>query len=152
MKDCNKKIYQKIREYLDGCLTPFVENVIEYKDETFGNLHQVVQYNRTGSDTLLGAIGNMFDFDFFDCKEVVSFVPFCNLTATENTAVTVDVSVEDIQSILLSVHDKIKKELNNRFYKVCMDILEQNPHLADRHCCGDYMSPNDKVEIKFNKL
>ena len=32
----------------------------------------------------------MFDFDFFDCKEVVSFVPFCNLTATENTVVTVD--------------------------------------------------------------
>ena len=95
MKDCNKKIYQKIQEYLDSCLTPFVEIVIEYKDETFGNLHQVVQYNRTLSDTWLGVIGNMFDFDFFDCKEVVSFVPFCNLTATENTVVTVDEDEDD---------------------------------------------------------
>ena len=33
-----------------------------------------------------------------------------------------------------------------------MDILEQNPHLANRHCCGNYMMPNDKVEIKFNNL
>ena len=63
-----------------------------------------------------------------------------------------EVSVANDQSILLSVHDKIKKELNNRFYKVCMDILEQNPHLANRHCCGNYMLLNDKVEIKFNNL
>ena len=63
-----------------------------------------------------------------------------------------EVSVEVSQSILLSVHDKIKKELNNRFYKVCMDILEQKPHLANRHCCGDYMLPYDKIEIKFNKF
>lgn len=63
-----------------------------------------------------------------------------------------EVSVANSQSILLSVHDKIKKELNNRFYKVCMDILENNPHLANRHCYGDYMLPYDKVEIKFNKL
>lgn len=63
-----------------------------------------------------------------------------------------EVSVANSQSILLSVHDKIKKELNNRFYKVCMDILENNPHLANRHCCGDYMLPYDKIEIKFNKF
>ena len=63
-----------------------------------------------------------------------------------------EVSVEVSQSILLSVHDTIRKELNNRFYKVCMDILEHNPHLANRHCYGDYMLPNDKVEIKFNNL
>ena len=60
-----------------------------------------------------------------------------------------EMSVADVQSILLSVHDRIKKQLNNRFYKVCMDILEQNPHLANRHCCGNYMMPNDRVEIKF---
>lgn len=90
MKECNKKIYDKIREYLDTCLTPFVEIVIEYKDETFGNLHQIVQYNRTASKSWLGVVGNMFDFDFFDCKEVVSFVPFCNLTPTENTVITID--------------------------------------------------------------
>ena len=60
-----------------------------------------------------------------------------------------EVSVEVSQSILLTVHDRIKKELNNRFYKVCMDILEQNPHLANRHCYGNYILPNDKVEIKF---
>ena len=62
-----------------------------------------------------------------------------------------EVSVEVSQSILLTVHDRIKKNLNNRFYKVCMDILEQNPHLANRHCCGNYMLLNDKVEIKFGK-
>ena len=90
MKDCNKKIYQKIREYLDSCLTPFVEIVIEYNDGSDRILHQVVQYNRTASNTWLGVVGNLFDFDFFDCKEIVSFVPFCNLTATENAVVTVD--------------------------------------------------------------
>ena len=60
-----------------------------------------------------------------------------------------EVSVVESQSILLSVHNEIKKELNNRFYKVCMGVLEQNPHLANRHCCGNYMLPNDKVEINF---
>jgi hypothetical protein len=37
----------------------------------------------------------MFDFDLFDCKEVVSFVPFCNLTSSENTVVTIDDDDED---------------------------------------------------------
>ena len=60
-----------------------------------------------------------------------------------------EVSVEVSKSILLTVHDRIKKELNNRFYKVCMGILEQNPHLANRHCCGNYALPYDKVEINF---
>ena len=95
MKECNKKIYDKIREYLDSCLDTYVEIVIEYKDGKFGNLHQVVQYNRTASNTWLGVVGNMFDFDFFDCKEVVSFVPFCNLTPTENTVVTIDDDGDD---------------------------------------------------------
>lgn len=95
MKDCNKKIYEKIREYLDSCLTPHVEIVIEYIDEPGRNLHQVVQYNKTASDTWLGVVGNMFDFDFFDCKEVVSFVPFCNLTPTENTVISIDEDDED---------------------------------------------------------
>ena len=61
-------------------------------------------------------------------------------------------SVAGIQSILLSIQDKIKEELDNRFYKVCMDILEHNPQLANRHCCGNYMLPYDKVEIIFSKL
>ena len=39
--------------------------------------------------------------------------------------------------------------MNISFYKVCMDILEQNPHLANRHCYGNYKLPYDKVEIKF---
>lgn len=95
MKDCNKKIYDKIREYLDNCLDKYVEIVIEYKDETFGNLHQIVQYNRTASNTWLGVIGNMFEFDFFDCKEVVSFVPFRNLTPTENTVIEIDDDDDD---------------------------------------------------------
>lgn len=95
MKDCNKKIYDKIREYLDNCLDKYVEIVIEYKDDTFGNLHQIVQYNRTASNTWLGVIGNMFDFDFFDCKEVVSFVPFRNLTPTENTVIEIDDDDDD---------------------------------------------------------
>ena len=58
----------------------------------------------------------------------------------------------DCQSILLSLSDKIRKELNNNFLKVCMDILEKNPHLANRQCCGNYVLPHDKVEIKFNKF
>ena len=95
MKECNKNIYQKIQEYLDSCLTPFVEIVIEYIDEPGRNLHQIVQYNRTASDVWLGVIGNMFDFDFFDCKEVVSFVPFCDMTVTENSVVTVDEDDDD---------------------------------------------------------
>ena len=95
MKDCNKKIYEKIREYLDNCLDTYVEIVIEYKDGPGRNLHQVVQYNRTASNTWLGVIGNMFDFDFFDCKDVVSFVPFCNLTPTDNSVIAVDEDDDD---------------------------------------------------------
>lgn len=95
MKDCNKKIYDKIREYLDNCLDTYVEIVIEYKDGPGRNLHQVVQYNRTASNTWLGVVGNMFDFDFFDCKEVVSFVPFLNLTPTENAVVDIDDDDDD---------------------------------------------------------
>lgn len=37
----------------------------------------------------------MFDFDFFDCKEVVSFVPFCNLTPAENSVIAIDEDDED---------------------------------------------------------
>lgn len=124
MKDCNKNIYQKIREHLDSCLTPFVEIVIEYKDETFGNLHQIVQYNRTASDTWLGVVGNMFDFDFFDCKEVVSFVPFCNLTATENTVVTVDEDDDD-EDVFESIDDEHLKKIDINDVKegdyICID-------------------------------
>lgn len=57
----------------------------------------------------------------------------------------------DFQSLLLSISDKIEKELGNNFLKVCMDILEHNPHLANRHCYGNYMLPIDKVEIMFSK-
>lgn len=124
MKDCNKKIYDKIREYLDSCLTSSVEIVIEYKDEPGRNLHQVVQYNRTGSDTWLGVVGNMFDFDFFDCKEVVSFVPFCNLTATENTVVAVDED-EDDEDIFESIDDDHLKKIDINDVKegdyICID-------------------------------
>lgn len=123
MKDCNKKIYDKIREYLDTCLTPFVEIVIEYKDGSGRNLHQIVQYNRTGSDTWLGVIGNMFEFDFFDCKEVVSFVPFCNLTATENTVVTVD--EDDDEDVFESIDDEHLKKIDINDVKegdyICID-------------------------------
>lgn len=60
-------------------------------------------------------------------------------------------SSSDYQNLLLSISDKIEKELGNNFIKVCMDILEHNPHLANRHCCGNYMLPVDKVEIMFSK-
>lgn len=97
MKECNKNIYQKIQDYLSKCLNTYVEIIIEYKDEPGRNLHQIVQYNRTASDTWLGVIGNMFDFDFFDCKEVVSFVPFCNITVTdENSIVTIDEDEDEV--------------------------------------------------------
>ena len=69
--------------------------------------------------------------------------------ALNNCQEWAEMSPAACQSMLLSIHHTIKKELNNRFYKVCMNILEQNPHLANRHCCGDYMLPYDKVEIKF---
>lgn len=62
-----------------------------------------------------------------------------------------EVSVADSQSILLSISNNIRKELNNNFLKVCMNILEQNPQLANRHCYGDYMLLNDKIEINFGK-
>lgn len=62
-----------------------------------------------------------------------------------------EMSPSDFQSLLLSISDKIEKELGNNFLKVCMDILEHNPHLANRHCCGNYMLPIDKVEIMFSK-
>ena len=104
MKDCNKKIYKKIREYLDTCLTPFVEIVIEYIDEPGRNLHQVVQYNITGSGTWLGVVGNMFDFDFFDIKEVVSFVPLCDLTVAENSVVTVEEDEDDFLDTIDTDH------------------------------------------------
>ena len=124
MKGCNKTIYQKIREYLDSCLTPFVEIVIEYKDETFGNLHQIVQYNRTANNMWFGVVGNMFDFDFFDCKEVVSFVPFSNLTATENTVVTVDEDDDD-EDIFESIDDDHLKKIDINDVKegdyICID-------------------------------
>ena len=72
-------------------------------------------------------------------------------TALEYYQHTDEVSVVDSQSILLSISDKIRKELNNNFLKVCMDILEHNPQIADRICYGGYMLPFDKVEIKFGK-
>lgn len=90
MKDCNKNIYQKIQYYLNTCLNTYVEIVVEYKDETAGCCHQIIQYNRTANDTWLGAVGNMFDFDFFDCKEVISFVPFCQLSPKENSVIVAD--------------------------------------------------------------
>ena len=116
MKDCNKKIYEKIREYLDNCLDTYVEIVIEYKDGTFGNLHQIVQYNRTASNTWLGVIGNMFDFDFFDCKEVVSFVPFRNLTPTENTVVDIDDDVNIKWSNMMDYIDTLEPYSPNTKY------------------------------------
>ena len=124
MKDCNKKIYQKIREYLDSCLTPFVEIVIEYNDGPDRNLHQVVQYNRTASNTWLGVVGNLFDLDFFDCKEIVSFVPFCNLTATENTVVTADEDDDD-EDVFESIDDEHLKKIDINDVKegdyICID-------------------------------
>lgn len=110
MKNCNKNIYQKIQEYLNTCLNTYVEIVVEYKDETVGSCHQIIQYNRTASDTWLGVIGNMFDFDFFDCKDVVSFVPFCDLTTTKNIVVAVNEDDEDDEEFFESVDtDHLRK-------------------------------------------
>ena len=111
MKECNKNIYQKIQDYLSKCLNTCVEIVIEYIDEPGRNLHQIVQYNRTASDTWLGVIGNMFDFDFFDCKEVVSFVPFCSMTVAENSVVTVDED-EDDEDMFESIDDDHLKKID----------------------------------------
>lgn len=124
MKACNQDIYNKIQEYLNRCLNTYVEIVVEYEDEIVGSQHQIIQYNRTGSDTWLGVIGNMFDFDFFDCKEVVSFVPFCNLTATENTVVTVDEDDDD-EDVFESIDDEHLKKIDINDVKegdyICID-------------------------------
>lgn len=112
MKACNQNIYNKIQEYLNRCLNTYVEIVVEYKDEIVGSQHQIIQYNRTTNHTWLGVVGNMFDFDFFDCKEVISFVPFCNLTATENTVVTVDEDEDDFFESIDTDHLK-KIDIND---------------------------------------
>lgn len=123
MKACNQNIYNKIQEYLNKCLNTYVEIVVEYKDETVGSCHQIIQYNRTANHTWLGAIGNMFDFDFFDCKEVVSFVPFCDLTASENTVVAVD--EDDDKDIFESIDDDHLKKIDTNDVKegdyICID-------------------------------
>ena len=124
MKECNKNIYSKIQDYLNRCLDTYVEIVVEYEDETVGSQHQIIQYNRTASHTWLGVIGNMFDFDFFDCKEVISFVPFCNLTATENTVVTVDEDDDD-EDMFESIDDDHFKKIDTNDVKegdyICID-------------------------------
>ena len=61
-----------------------------------------------------------------------------------------EVSVEDSQSILLSVYDKVRKALDNNFLRVCMGTLEHNPHIGNRHCCGNYLQSFDIVEIIFS--
>lgn len=108
MKACNQNIYNKIQEYLNRCLNTYVEIVVEYEDEIEGSKHQIIQYNRTANHTWLGVIDKMFDFDFFDCNKVISFVPFCNLTATENTVVAVD---EDEENIFASIDDDHLKKI-----------------------------------------
>ena len=61
-----------------------------------------------------------------------------------------EVSVADSQSILLSVYDKVRKELDNNFLKVCIGILEHNPQIGNRHCCGNYLQSFDIVKIIFS--
>lgn len=109
MKACNQNIYNKIQEYLNRCLNTYVEIVVEYEDEIVGSQHQIIQYNRTANHKWLGVVGNMFDYDFFDCKEVISFVPFCNLTATENTVVTVDEDEDEVDFFESIDTDHLKK-------------------------------------------
>ena len=124
MKECNKNIYSKIQEYLNRCLNTYVEIVVEYEDEIVGSQHQIIQYNRTASHSWLGVDGNMFDFDFFDCKEVVSFVPFCNMTATENYVVTVDEDDDD-EDMFESIDDDHLKKIDINDVKegdyICID-------------------------------
>lgn len=124
MKECNKNIYSKIQDYLNRCLDTYVEIVVEYEDETVGSQHQIIQYNRTASHTWLGVVGNMFDFDFFDCKEVVSFVPFCNLTTTENTVVTVNEDEDEVDCFESIDTDHLRKidvsEIEENDY-ICID-------------------------------
>ena len=123
MKECNKNIYSKIQDYLNRCLDTYVEIIIEYKDGPGRNMHQVVQYNRTASDTWLGVIGNMFDFDFFDCKEVVSFVPFCNLTPTENTVISVDEDDDDDEDFFESID-------TDHLRKIDVSEIEENDYIC----------------------
>lgn len=62
-------------------------------------------------------------------------------------------SSEDCKSLLLCISCEVNRLLKNNFIKVCIAILEHNPQIANRHCCGNYMLPYDKVKVNFtNKL
>ena len=95
MKDCNKNIYQKIQDYLARCLDTYVEIVVEYKNENGRSQHHIIQYNRLADGTWIGDCGNMFDYDFFDIKVVISFVPFCQLSPKENSVIVADCDDDD---------------------------------------------------------
>ena len=57
-------------------------------------------------------------------KEIVSFVPFCNLTATENTVVTVDEDDDD-EDMFESIDDDHLKKIDTNDVKegdyICID-------------------------------
>lgn len=62
-----------------------------------------------------------------------------------------EVSAADVQSTLLSVHDRIKKQLNTSLFKTMFEFVEQYPELVNRDCLIEYKLPEDRVEVKFRK-
>ena len=62
-----------------------------------------------------------------------------------------EVSVEVSKSILLTVHDRIKKQLNTPLFRTMFEFVEQHPELANRNCLIKYKLPEDRVDIKFGK-
>ena len=62
-----------------------------------------------------------------------------------------EVSVEVSKTILLTVHDRIKKQLNTPLFRTMFEFVEQHPELVNRKCSIEYKLPEDRVEIKFGK-
>lgn len=87
MKECNKNLYNNLIDYLKKCDENYVEIFVEYKDEEFGHKSLIMQYNKTVNGGWLGYCINIFDYDFYDIYEIISFTPITNLTIIDEDKV-----------------------------------------------------------------
>lgn len=94
MKACNVKVYDRLIEYLNNCDDNYVEVIVCYKDNEQDVKHNIIQYHRT-LNGWYGACGAMFDFDFFDAKEVVSFTPLSEIELVGDSFNNEDVSFDE---------------------------------------------------------
>lgn len=94
MKACNVKVYDKLIEYLNSCDDDYVEVIVCYKDNEQDIKHNIIQYHKT-LNGWYGSCGSMFDFDFFDIKEVVSFTPLSEIALISDSINNEDISFND---------------------------------------------------------